>query len=102
MNPTPRRGRPPGSLTINRQLTPRQRDSLVEEYMLDLDIAAAAQRAGIPAGDAIRLLADANTQRAIRLAKAHRASRTEIYSDEVLRRWYMLATADARELVEPR
>ncbi len=41
-------------------------------------------------------------QAAIQIAKARREGRTEIYADEVLRRWWLLATADARELTQVR
>jgi phage terminase small subunit len=86
-------------ITRPEQLTPRQRQRFVEEYLLDNDVGAAAQRAGIPAPIAASILGKPKTQHAIRDAKAERISRTQIYADEVLRRWYMLSTADVREIV---
>lgn len=93
---------PPRPVLLPRDVDPAARSRFVEEYLLDLDPKAAALRADIPAEVARRLLALPRVQEAIALAKRRRASHTQIYADEVLRRWWALATADPRELVELR
>jgi hypothetical protein len=71
----------------------------VEEYNIDLDPEAAAFRAGIPnpAKRGPALLKKEHIQIAISSAQKRRAGRTQIYADEVLRRWWLMATTDVRE-----
>ncbi len=74
----------------------------VEELALDLDPTAAAARAGIPPAAVPRMLRSRTIQAAIQIAKHRRASRTEIYADDVLNRWWEVATVDAREYTQIR
>lgn len=75
---------------------------LVEEYTLDFNETEASMRAGVPLLEARGMLKRHVVQAAIQIYKHRRASRTEIYADEVLRRWLLLATADSRELIQLR
>src|SRR5205814_102347 len=72
----------------------------IEEYLLSNDI----HRASVAAGYAKdRDLRDKpNVQKALAQAQKFRSARTAIHADLVLRRWWMLATADVNELVELR
>lgn len=75
----------------------------VEEYLIDLDHRAAAERAGYPNPlTGSRLLATPRVQSAIALAKRRRLSRLQIYGDQIVRRWDAIANADVNELVESR
>lgn len=82
------------------QLTPAQRARFVDEFLLDLDPRAAARRAGFPDRFGPTLLGNASIQAAIIAAKRRRLNRLELFGDEVLRRWVLLADADVNELVE--
>src|ERR1044071_1315394 len=79
-----------------------QRLRFVEEFVFDLDERAAGIRAGLPALDGPKLLESKMVQAAIQVAKLRRSTQTEVYANDVLRRWVLLATADARELVQVR
>lgn len=74
----------------------------VEEYLVDLSAKEASVRAGLPPGAGSQLLSQSRIQLALERERAKRQTRTEIYADEVLRRWWLLATADVRELVQLR
>src|SRR5690349_6082200 len=75
----------------------------VDELLLDLDPEAAAYRAGLRPAERGRVLIDKPAVRgAVQLALQRRSIRSEAQSDEVLRRWWVLATADARELAHVR
>lgn len=87
------------SKTINQPVT-AEGLRFAEEYILDLNVDAASARAGISSSRGRGFLQNIAVQSAIQMAKARRASRTEIYADEVLRRWWLLATADAREFTQ--
>lgn len=73
-----------------------------EEYILDHDADAAAARCGIPSDRVPALLGSNLVLAAIQMAKHRRVTRTEIYGDEVVRRWATLVLADPRELVQVR
>jgi phage terminase small subunit len=68
-------------------LTPRQ-SRFVEEYLIDLNGAAAARRAGYSPHtaneQAARLLADVRVRRAVLSAQRTRSERTGITADDVL------------------
>lgn len=90
---------------MSRELNPRQM-CFVDEYLVDLNGAAAAARAGysikrarVTASD---LLDDPDVNEAIKQRIEARAQRTFITQDLVLRQWFALATADANELIEYR
>jgi len=92
-----------------RQLTPIARASravtleeqrLAQEYLVDLDSAAAGARAGLSPAQARGLLGTERVQLAIARERSRRSTTTQIYADEVLRRWDLLAYADPRELAE--
>lgn len=94
-----------------RHRTPEQRQHFalsisdrrfVEEYLLDLNARAAGVRAGLAPNVGSFLLGQQRIQFALERERAKRQTRTEIYADEVLRRWWLLATADVRELVQLR
>lgn len=74
----------------------------VDQYLIDLDAAKAAVRAGLPETAGHRLLAKTSVQVLIAKEREARQSRTSIFADEVLRRWWQVACADPRELVEIR
>ncbi len=74
----------------------------VEEFQVDLDVSAASFRAGIQPKQGQYLLSREHIQIALRRVRSGNMRRTEIYADEVLRRWWLLATADAREFTQVR
>lgn len=88
-----------------RALTPREQ-LFVKEYMVDLSLTNAAKRAGYTPksarGTGHELMQRPHVAAAIEAAMAERSKRTEIKADDVLRRLWAVATADARELVEYR
>lgn len=61
----------------------------------------AAKMAGIPV-EGLGKFINARVRQAIRMANTARSSRVNVYPDDVLRRWWMLANADINELVEVR
>lgn len=75
-------------MPVDRALTPRQA-RFVDEYLLDLNATKAAIRAGYAPKAAqpvsSRLLSNAIVARAIAIAQAARAERTDIQQDRVLR-----------------
>lgn len=73
-----------------------------EEYFIDMDPEAAAERSGLTRGAGARLLSKKHIQEYLANEAGKRASRTQIHADEIQRRWWLLATADARELVQLR
>ncbi|WAZ73457.1 terminase small subunit [Providencia stuartii] len=81
---------------------------LVNEYLIDLNRAAAYKRAGYKGEgntayvNATRMLRNAKVSRAIADALAERERRTEIIQDAVLKMWWDIATADVNELTEYR
>lgn len=81
------------------KLPPRQQ-AFVREYLLDLNGAQAAIRAGYSARtakeQAARLLTNANVSAAIEKAKAARSERTEITQDRVLQEIARLAFLDPK------
>lgn len=80
----------------------------VNEYLIDLNRAAAYKRAGYKGEgntayvNATRMLRNAKVSRAITDALAERERRTEITQDAVLKMWWDIATADVNELTEYR
>lgn len=86
-----------------RALTPREK-LFVKEYMVDLSLTHAAKRAGFAEksarGTGHELMQRPHVAAAIEAAMAERSKRTEIQADDVLRRLWAVASADARELVE--
>lgn len=80
-----------------------QERAFVEEFLFDLDPEAAAFRAGLrKPGIGLVLLAKKYVRTAVEVSLQRRASRAELYADEALRRWWLLAGADARELTQVR
>lgn len=86
-------------LVLRPILTPTEL-RFVDEYLIDLNPAGAAARAGLATSAGERLLATKSVQAAIQTAASRRGTRVQIWSDEVLRRWWLLAGADAREISE--
>jgi phage terminase small subunit len=84
-------------------LNERQR-LFAAEYLVDLNATQAAIRAGYSERTAYsqgqRLLKHVEVQAAIQGALAARAARTEITADDVLQRFWAIATADPNELIE--
>ena len=80
----------------------------VNEYLIDLNRAAAYKRAGYKGEgntayvNATRMLRNAKVSRAITDALAERERRTEITQDAVLKMWWDIATTDVNELTEYR
>lgn len=73
-----------------------------EEYIIDLAPGPAAARSGLDDVVGTRLLADPRIQAGIAAARAARTNRTALFANDVLRRWWLLANADPRELVQVR
>jgi phage terminase small subunit len=98
---TPKKRKPKGTLPGPSRPSAR-RDAFVQEYIIDLNGAQAAIRAGYAAGSATvtaaRLLADVKVKALVKTAMDERAKRTGITQDKVLRRWWDIASADATEL----
>jgi len=87
------------------KLTAKQQ-RFVDEYLIDLNGAAAARRAGYSVKTA-RQIADENLSKpdivaAIEAAQAALSARTQITQEMVLRRWWDIATADPNELIQYR
>jgi phage terminase small subunit len=86
-------------------LTARQQ-RFVEEYLCDLNAAAAYRRAGYAARgnaaevNAARLLRNAQVAAEIERRKKHRAERVEVRAEDVLQRLWAIATADPREIIK--
>lgn len=85
---------------------PPKRARFAEEYLVDLNAAAAARRAGYSAkrADAIghELLRFPEVAAAIALQQRARAERVQVTADDVLREWATIATANPAELVRYR
>lgn len=95
----------PERRTIERRINHKTNEleqRFAEEYFVDMDPEAAAERSGLTRGAGARFLAKKNVQEYLAIEASRRASRTQIHADEIQRRWWMLATADARELVQLR
>jgi phage terminase small subunit len=87
------------------KLTAKQQ-RFVDEYLIDLNGAAAARRAGYSVKTA-RQIADENLSKpdiiaAIDDAQRVLSERTQITQEMVLRRWWDIATADPNELIQYR
>ena len=78
--------------------------AFVREYLVDLNAAAAARRAGYSPKTsnviACELLAKPNIQEAIQAEMSERAKRTEITADKVLKEFAKLAFFDPRKLFD--
>jgi len=92
---------------------PRAKDGLtplqarfVDEYLIDLNAAQAAIRAGYSEKNAAKIgpetLGKTSVQAAIQRRQKDLARRTEITQEKVLERWWKLATADPNELMQHR
>lgn len=85
-------------------LTPKKQ-RFADEFIVDLNAAAAAQRAGYSSRTAkqqgSRLLTDVDVQAAIAAAQSRRSQRTQIDADWVLRRLAAMADADMKDLYGP-
>lgn len=89
-----------------KNLTAKQQQ-FVAEYLVDLNATAAYKRAGytykndnVAGVEAAKLLKNPKIVAQIQVTMDKRAERTEITQDEVLKKWWALANADANELVE--
>jgi phage terminase small subunit len=76
--------------------------NFAKQYLIDLSPELAAERAGLSPTSGRYLLREPRVQDEIARERNARIGRTRIYADEVLTRWWMLATADPRELVSLR
>lgn len=87
------------------ELSPREA-KFVDEYLVEPNGKQAAIKAGYAAGSAevtaSRLIRKAKVRDAIRAAQLVRSQATQISSQDVLKRWWMIATADPNELIEYR
>ena len=87
----------------NRPLTPKQA-AFVQEYLVDLNGAAAARRAGYKAKNAddlaVQLLRKTPVQGAIQAALAERTARTAVTQDRVVLELARVAFADMSRLVK--
>lgn len=85
-------------------LTPKEQ-RFVEEYLLDLNGAQAAIRAGYSAkganSKAAQLLAKVSIAEAVAIAQTARSTRTQITADRVLQELARLGFSDARKLFRP-
>jgi phage terminase small subunit len=89
-------------MTTDQELTPRQA-AFVAEYMVDLNGAAAAVRAGYSANSAkeqaARLLTNANVQAAIAAAQAERSEQTRLKAIDVVEQLRRIAFANIDDIV---
>tara|TARA_R100000365_G_C2748380_1_gene79772 strand:+ start:5369 stop:5977 length:609 start_codon:yes stop_codon:yes gene_type:complete len=89
---------------MSKKLTPKQQ-RFVEEYLVDLNAAAAARRAGYSAKTARqigeRLLTNVDIQEEVQALMQARQQRTEITADRVLRELASVAFFDPRKLFNP-
>lgn len=87
-----------------RKLKPSREDVFVQEYLVDLNGAKAAIRAGFSPRSARQtaseLLAKPEVQAKLQAAMDARAERTGITADQVLKKLWDMANADPRELTE--
>lgn len=74
----------------------------LEEYIVDLNIEAAAARAQVDYTQARIWLGTVKFQHELARETSRRQYRTSIYGDELVRRLWQVATADARELTQVR
>jgi phage terminase small subunit len=84
----------------NSTLTPRQ-DAFAREYLADLNIAAAARRAGISARYGIELLSKPHVLARIEELQAERNRRVQVDADWVLKRLVEELTADVNDILNP-
>ena len=78
-------------------MTPKQK-RFVEEYLVDLNAAAAARRAGYAKGSAWRLMRHRAVAAAIEEAQEKRAQRTRVSADRVVTEIAKVAFGDPRRL----
>ncbi|MCH8809873.1 MAG: terminase small subunit [Proteobacteria bacterium] len=78
-------------------MTPKQK-RFVEEYLVDLNAAAAARRAGYAKGSAWRLMRHREVGAAIEEAQETRAQRTRVSADRVVTEIAKVAFGDPRRL----
>jgi len=78
-------------------MTPKQK-RFVEEYLVDLNAAAAARRAGYAKGSAWRLMRHSAVAAAIEEAQERRAQRTRVSADRVVTEIAKVAFGDPRRL----
>lgn len=78
------------------------RERFVDEYMMDLDGRGAALRTGLAPVMGSRLLADPIVQALISKQQETRSQRLSLDVDDIVRRLWILATADVRDIVRPR
>lgn len=87
------------------KLTAKQQ-RFVDEYLVDLNGTQAAIRAGYSEKTANEIaaenLAKPSIKEAVELRMKEREKRTEITQDMVLQRWWQIATADPRKLIQYR
>lgn len=65
-----------------------------------MDAESAAGRVGLDPFQGYELLRKRTVVAAIQVESANRSNRTQIFGDEILQRWWMIARADPREVVE--
>lgn len=86
-------------------LNPKQQ-RFAEEYLVDLNATQAAIRAGYSpktaASQGERLLRNVEIQAAVQVGQKDRSQRTQVTADQVLLRWWSIATANPNELIEYR
>lgn len=84
-------------------LTPKQQ-RFVDEYLIEPNATMAADRAGYkhPNKQGPRLLVNVGIEEAITAARKQRSDSTKITQDDVLRRYWQIASADPNELIEYR
>lgn len=90
---------------MSEELSPRE-VLFVEAYLVDPNGKQAAIKAGYAVRSAevqaARLIRKARVRDAIRAAQLARSQATKITSEDVLKRWWMIATADPNDLIEYR
>jgi len=106
VRPDPSLSSPAGDSVAPREMLPQRQAQFVREYLVDLNAAHAAARAGYSARSARQkgwaLLHTPEIAAAIEAAMVERTARVQISADMVVERWWRIATADPNDLVQLR
>lgn len=95
---TPDEPNPPSRSSSINGLTPRQL-RFVDEYLVDLDPRAAAQRCGLPAGSGIAMLADRRISTELDRRQSHHRAVADVQFGRIVQELSRLAFSDIRQAI---